>query len=1083
MGKRRLIYRLIGMLVAFALMITVPMTFTIFTQVNKLISEEEELNPPETEAYAKVHREFTSKLFEQVIPYVFYILIMALMLSMLFARKMLVSLKELQRGSKAIMDGDLDIKLQVTGDDELGAVIGAFNEMASSLRQKTIDLQKKDIYVNAMLDPLWVVSETNRVTDINPAFTALFGYSRDEIVGASIFDFFDEHNAAIVRGQLKDHRDRGLSSIYEVTIISRDGSSIPVLISGSPIMNAGEVTGKIGIFKDFREQRQLRNELQRSKEYVETVMDSIEDQLLVIDRDFRIVTANKIAFTNSRGPVLGEFCHVAVHDSARPCWAEGHECPAQTVFITGTNFRTIHQHIGPDGEKRFHEIVASPIMDQSGKVQQVIELLRDVTDRVLHDADIYLKNTELVTLNSISRLLSSSLRADEIFATVLDRMIELIKMEGGGLFFIDEKKKDMVCHYHKGISEEYVRMIGRIRLGEDIPGKVAVTGQIMTTSDISTDRRIERSVMKYSGMKGYCCIPVKGKERIIGVFCLFSFKPHTFTAEEESILVSIGEMTGIALENIKLYEKMRELYEHQRQRREQEQAQLLSLTTKLGSATDLRFILGRVIEQIREICNADYSWMLARDGSDNFFLKTSSTPSEGTGRVIFTRGMSTIEGYALEKRAPVIITDIRSETKFFIPPEISGVSYHSALAVPMLVGEKSVGVITLYYLGLREFRDEELHFLRIIANMLAVSLERYDYYIASISEKSLSETILQSVADGIVTVDTGGRIIAVNKAFEQMTGISRAEGVGMSLCDTLKYHAENADLGLILGESLEAALAGSKNNRDAVMMTARSGKISVRISSSPVLGPDNAVTGVAVLMRDISREKEIDAMKTEIIRSVSHGFRTPLSAIVGMTEMILDGDVDETKEKNYLSVILSEGMRLSNMVSDLLSIARIESGMERIRPEQFDMKKFLDELLFSLNAAIDKKQAAVRYDIGGVSVLYADPGKLKQVLMNIIDNSLTFSDPGCRIDIKVNKRDTGIEITIQDTGWGIPEEDMPHLTERFFRGRHGEKMKGSGLGLFLCSEILRLHGGRMDIRSAPGQGTGITVHLPDQEMP
>ncbi|MGC2062084.1 MAG: PAS domain-containing protein [Thermodesulfovibrionales bacterium] len=828
----KIIYRLIVVFLIFAFMITVPLTFAV----------------------KRVHDAFSSRLLEQIIPYSFYILVMALMFSIFLSRKMLVSLKELLRGAKSIMNGDLDVTLRVTGNDELAAVTRAFNEMAASLQEKTLDLQRKNTYVNAMLDPLWVVDEMNLVTDVNPAFLRLFGYSREKVIGALIYDFFDEQNAAIIRTQVHDITEKKIAAIYEVNIITRDRSFLPVLISGSPIIVEGRVVGKIGIFKDFREQKKFTSEIERARDFVETVVNSIEDQLLVIDRDYRVVTANRKALEHISGPAVGQYCYLISHDLNKPCWSEGHECPAQSVFLSGGNIRTTHQHVGPGGEKRFHEIVATPIRDASGNVTQVIELIRDVTDRIRREEEISLKNRDLMALNSIAGLLSRSLSADEIFMNVLDRMIEMIRMDGGGIFFIDEVKRDMVCQYHRGISEEYIRTMGRIRMGEDIPGKVAVTGQIITTSDISKDSRIERSLMKHSGMKGYCCIPVRGKERIIGVFCLFSFKQHFFTAEEENILNSIGEMTGIALENIKLYEKMRDMYEQQRKRRDDEHGQLLALTTKLGSAVDLRYVVGNVLELIRNMFNADFTWLLVRDSGDNYILRASCMSKDLEDRVLYPPGVSSIEGYAAEKRMPTVIADIRAGSRFYVPDEIGSLGYQSALAVPMQIGEKTVGVFTLYYRRARDFRDEELHFLRIIANMLAVSLERYDYYVRSISEKGIASTIVQSVADGIVTVDTQGRIIAINRAFEQMTGMQAEEAVGLSVCEALRYTRENLDLRISLGECLESALSGKSINRDAVMTTASGEQLSVLITGTPVLDTDGAVTGVVSLIRDIGRE-------------------------------------------------------------------------------------------------------------------------------------------------------------------------------------------------------------------------------------
>jgi len=107
---------------------------------------------------------------------------------------------------------------------------------------------------------------------------------------------------------------------------------------------------------------------------------------------------------------------------------------------------------------------------------------------------------------------------------------------------------------------------------------------------------------------------------------------------------------------------------------------------------------------------------------------------------------------------------------------------------------------------------------------------------------------------------------------------------------------------------------------------------------------------------------------------------------------------------------------------------------------------------------------------------------MKQLLINFIDNALTFSDKGCIIEVAAKRNDAMLEISIADNGWGIPEEDIPHLAERFYRGRHGDRVKGTGLGLALCYEILRMHEGSMNIASRLGEGTKITIRIPYREV-
>jgi PAS domain S-box-containing protein len=1078
--KKRIFYRLISLFLIFAFMIVVPYSFTVITQVRKLIQVEEHTERGISENVMELHRELVPRLVERMVPYVFYILVLAFLLSIFFLRRLIIPLELLKKGSMSLKEGNLDIELKVTSEDELGDVTKAFNEMAASLKKMTGELRQKDVYINAMLDPFWVIDENNNIVDINPAFTRLLGYEKEEVAGESAYVFFKDEDRSFIRDQIENGRSRERASTCEVDILRKYGSPIPVLISMSPVHYGEKVIGLIGILKDFREEKELRNELERSKEYVETIMDSIEDRIIVIGKDYRIIKANEKALMDSRGPVIGEYCYAVAHGMDRPCWSEGRECPARAVFISGKNYRTIHKHEGLNDEVIFHEIVASPIKDASGGVVQVIELIRDITERMKYEEEVSRKNRELVALNDIAGLLSRSLRPEEIFSRVLDKVIEMIGMDGGGIFVLDDLRKEMICRYHRGISDEFVKFMGRIRVGDDIPGKVAATGEMITTRDLSKDLNIERSIIKHSGIKGYCCVPIRGKEKITGVFCLFSFRSHVFTVEEENILEAVGEMTGIALENMSLYESMKGMYERQRKRKEEEQAQLLSLSSRLGSAIELGEVLADVLDKIRNIFSAKFTWLLVNDRDGNLVVKSSSPAVVREGRIVFPRGVSSIEGYSVEKKSPVVISDISYGEKFYIPAEISDMSFQSAVSLPMRIGEKSIGVFSLYYQQAREFKDDELHFLRIISNFLAVAVERSDYYVRAIMEKGLSDTILQSVADGIITVDVSGRTISVNKAFETMFGVPSAEAVGLPVCDTIKYRAGNLDFRLSLAECMEEALSGKRTSREAPVVTASGKRTSVVIRSSPVINAEGAVIGVVNLIRDVSREKEIDRMKTEIIKSVSHEFRTPLSAIVGMTEMILDEDVEKDRSRNYLNTILSEGIRLSNMVSDLLSISRIEGGKESLSFGKIDLRHLMDELIRAYAAIIENKKAKVGYDIDGINTIVGDEGKIRQLLMNLVDNALMFSDEGCEIWIKVRERESGAQITVSDNGWGVSPEDLPHLTERFFRGRHGEKIKGTGLGLSLCSEIVEMHGGSMEIKSKPGEGTQVIVSLPSR---
>jgi PAS domain S-box-containing protein len=859
-------------------------------------------------------------------------------------------------------------------------------------------------------------------------------------------------------------------------MIAKDGDIIPVLVSGSPIIEKGEVVAKVGVIKDFRREKALRDSIREEKDYTETIMESMAEDMVVVDRDYRIVKANMQARVSAGRDIRGELCHEAFHRTGEKCFFLGVDCPVRMVFETGRPFRTLHEHM-EDGRAVFREIIAYPIKSPSGEVRLAVEILRDVTERKRFEDEIERKNRELTALNGISRVLSQSLKAEDIFNSVLDKVIGLVGMDGGGIYFLDEAGRDLRCEYHRGVSQEFVKTIARLRLGEDIPGRVALSGQPVLTSDISVDPIGEKSMLRHSGMKGYASFPIKGKEKLLGVFSIFSFRSHAFTPEEESTLGSISEMVGIALENIRLYERLRELFEQQRKRREEEKKNLLDLSTMLSATMDIRAATSSCLSFVRESCKADYALLLEYDGSGNLTLGSATGGDIAEGTVLYPEGVSSLESYAIEKKRPVTVRGIAADPRYYLPEQLR--MYSTACAVPLYTGGKTLGAFTLYYRVTKEPREEDIGILQTTASMLSVAIERARLYEEAILEKGMAETILESIADGVMTVNVEGRVVSMNRAAGDIIGIQPPWAVGSLSCDVFRYSEDNTELRWKLGEFLLEATEGRRSTAEADLVSVDGRHVPLLLSSAPVRDRKGGIVGVVHAMRDMSREKEIDMLKTEFVKQVSHAFRTPLTALVGMTEMILEGDVPPERTGEYLDTILAEGRRLSGMVSDLLDVARIESGMEGLKLTDIDFAAFLGDIAEAVGQEV--RDRAVRYSSrveADVSGFKADEEKLKLLVRNLVENSLAYSDPGAAVDVSVGADDGNVLIMVRDEGWGIPEEDLRHVGEKFYRGRNVVGTKGTGLGLSLCRQIAKMHGGRLLIESETGRGTTVTVELP-----
>ncbi len=221
-----------------------------------------------------------------------------------------------------------------------------------------------------------------------------------------------------------------------------------------------------------------------------------------------------------------------------------------------------------------------------------------------------------------------------------------------------------------------------------------------------------------------------------------------------------------------------------------------------------------------------------------------------------------------------------------------------------------------------------------------------------------------------------------------------------------------------------------------------------------------------------------DRMKNDFISTVSHELRTPLTAIKGWTETLIDvNESDDPTLREGLKIILNESERLYSLVEDLLDFSRMETGRMTLRLQKIDILAELDDAVYVL------RDRAVRE---GIDIFYStpdypapmngDPDRIKQVFVNIIDNAIKYTPAGGKISIVAALNRDSLKISVADTGCGISAEDLPHIKKKFYKAN--VSVKGSGIGLAVCDEIISMHKGTLDIKSTLGEGTQVVITLP-----
>ena len=236
------------------------------------------------------------------------------------------------------------------------------------------------------------------------------------------------------------------------------------------------------------------------------------------------------------------------------------------------------------------------------------------------------------------------------------------------------------------------------------------------------------------------------------------------------------------------------------------------------------------------------------------------------------------------------------------------------------------------------------------------------------------------------------------------------------------------------------------------------------------------------LEKEIGNLKRIESYRKDFLGNVSHELKTPIFAIHGFAETLLDGALENPDVRTeFVEKILRNSERLDNLASDLAEIAMIETGELKMRPRRFDLADLVAEVTESLESRATQKNITVASRIAPeLPAVFADDGRIRQVLLNLVDNGIKYTNPGGHVVIAARASDGLVKVTVSDSGIGIAQEHIERLTERFYRvdASRSRSQGGTGLGLAIVKHILSAHGGRLLVQSKPGGGSTFSFSLP-----
>ncbi len=336
------------------------------------------------------------------------------------------------------------------------------------------------------------------------------------------------------------------------------------------------------------------------------------------------------------------------------------------------------------------------------------------------------------------------------------------------------------------------------------------------------------------------------------------------------------------------------------------------------------------------------------------------------------------------------------------------------------------------------------------------------------SERSRMETVINSIHDNVMILDEENQILLVNPAMCASFGLDEKSIAGKPVLDVIQH------------PDLRALITNSNGNNDPL----HHHEVSFpdgRVASAQMM--EIPEVGYAITMQDITYLKEVDRVRNEVVHTVSHDLRSPLTSVIGYTELIARAGSLNDMQQDFLKRIQESVQHITNLMNDLLELGSIEAGLDT-RREWVQLDGLLHYTLDMLQGQVKSKHIKVQTDIAAdIPAMRANPVRLRQVLDNVVGNAIKYSDKDGEVHVSIKAEGDQIILQVSDNGPGIPAQDQARIFDKFYRGRNMDKQEGSGLGLAIVKSIVDAHQGRIWVESNLGQGSTFFIVLPVSSPP
>ncbi len=684
-------------------------------------------------------------------------------------------------------------------------------------------------------------------------------------------------------------------------------------------------------------------------------------------------------------------------------------------------------------------------------------------------------------LQNVADALATAHTPQEVLDAVLTEGVRAAEARGGLIATLSDDGDSLEVIASRGYDSKWIEPFSRFPVSGNYPLSEAVrTGEgVFISSEAERDERYPELVGRSQPGHGLVCVPLVGElGRPIGGL-VFSFgTDQDFTPDRRALKIALGRQAALALERAR--------FSATEQALRQRLSFLAEATALLTSSLELDRTLERLtqlaVPQLADWCAI--AMLVEETGEIEQLVVAHQDPErQRWAEAMQTRSRTIMIDDEFDLTARVIRT---AEPVFLreIPQELldeavqrdpnaaaalEEISIRSAITVPLRSGEKTFGALTLVS-EVRELQDPDFELAQELAARAAIAVENARLY-REAELRAEAALALTYVGDGVVLLDDDGRVRFWNAAAAAITGVRESDALGRRPAEVFPAWGELTRL----AELAEAATPERARPVTVPIETA-SGDRWVAVTG---VAFDE---GVVYALRDVSDEQAFERARSDFVATASHELRTPLAAVYGAARTLRRTDIEIPPEQKdrFLEIIVSETERLTAIVSQILLAGQLEEGRVDVSTAATDLGPLVESVIDSARLRAPDQIGLRLEQNGAPAIALADEDKLRQVLVNLLDNAIKYSPDGGDVTVEVAGGHGRVRLTVLDSGLGIPLAEQERIFEKFYRLDPAltRGVGGSGLGLFISRELVSRMGGSLNVRSQPGEGAAFVVDLP-----